>query len=82
MRRKRTARVQPTGTNQPPSVDFCVVDTCGLILLTRPDRAMSMANVWNRYKAALHADPFCYEALEQLLENHMYVCFGVKNLPL
>ena len=31
--------------------------------------------VWYRYKAALHADPFCYEALEQLLENHMCVLF-------
>ncbi|XP_050872759.1 anaphase-promoting complex subunit 6 isoform X2 [Lathyrus oleraceus] len=38
----------------------------------------SQARLW--YKAAIKADPLCYEALECLIENHMLTCDEETNL--
>ncbi|KAF3647223.1 Anaphase-promoting complex subunit 6 [Capsicum annuum] len=38
----------------------------------------AQARLW--YKAAIKADPLCYEALECLIENHMLTCDEGENL--
>ncbi|XP_074311173.1 anaphase-promoting complex subunit 6 [Silene latifolia] len=38
----------------------------------------AQARLW--YKAAIKADPLCYEALERLIENHMLTCEEESNL--
>ncbi|XP_060209255.1 anaphase-promoting complex subunit 6 isoform X3 [Lycium barbarum] len=38
----------------------------------------AQARLW--YKAAIKADPLCYEALECLIENHMLTCDEERNL--